>query len=281
MNIIIDSRESSLKKLFFDSNGNDNGNGNSNGNDNGNGNSNGNSNIKIEQLDIGDVIIKRQNKILCIIERKTYVDYASSIKDGRNKNQTYRIDEYMKNNPDVDIIYLIEGNSINEQQKTSTIGYSKISYDSVYSSLCNKMIKNDFKIVWCGTVNDSFYFINKLFSKYCEFYKGQEGREDHEGREAHEGREDEETYIDTIKLSKKNMMTPANYYICILSQIPSISTNIANIISFKYSSLKELINQLTINKDETIKIISNLTHSNSKRRLGMSVGNKLYEYLLA
>ena len=64
--------------------------------------------ITTERLDIGDIIIKDDNdKELLIIERKSIKDLMSSIKDGRYKEQSLRLNSSDIHNHN--IIYLIEG----------------------------------------------------------------------------------------------------------------------------------------------------------------------------
>ena len=47
--------------------------------------------LKIENLDLGDIIIKKDEKVILIIERKTLQDLYSSINDGRYKEQKVRL----------------------------------------------------------------------------------------------------------------------------------------------------------------------------------------------
>ena len=49
-------------------------------------------NIINKSLPIGDVILTKNDKELLIIERKTVKDLAASIKDGRYKEQSARLD---------------------------------------------------------------------------------------------------------------------------------------------------------------------------------------------
>ena len=74
-----------------------------------------NNNIKIEtqNLDIGDIQIiyiddNCMEHNLVIIERKTYDDLSTSIKDGRYKEQKNRILNSVSNN--IRKVYLLEGN---------------------------------------------------------------------------------------------------------------------------------------------------------------------------
>ena len=65
--------------------------------------------ISFETLDLGDIIIcDENNNEKLIIERKTLYDLASSIKDGRYAEQSYRLNNCELHNHN--IVYLIEGN---------------------------------------------------------------------------------------------------------------------------------------------------------------------------
>ena len=70
------------------------------------------SEITIKQLDIGDIIIENY-----LIERKTISDLAASIKDGRLREQKYRMKELNKK-----IIYIIEGTICTDFPKLKTNG---------------------------------------------------------------------------------------------------------------------------------------------------------------
>ena len=65
--------------------------------------------LQSENLPLGDIIICEDNgseKI--ILERKTLQDLAASIRDGRYKEQSFRLNECNLHNHN--IMYLIEGN---------------------------------------------------------------------------------------------------------------------------------------------------------------------------
>ena len=67
-------------------------------------------NIQIEtgSLPIGDILFLKDEKEILIVERKKASDLAASIKDGRYKEQSFRLDG--NELPNHNILYLIEGN---------------------------------------------------------------------------------------------------------------------------------------------------------------------------
>ena len=65
--------------------------------------------IEVVKLDIGDIsILDEKGEELLLIERKKLSDLAASIRDGRYKEQSYRLKGYSLHNHH--IIYLVEGN---------------------------------------------------------------------------------------------------------------------------------------------------------------------------
>ena len=65
--------------------------------------------ISVEQLCLGDILIRENGKDIILIERKTYNDLLSSIKDSRFSEQSYRLSNTSGLNTH-SIMYLIEGN---------------------------------------------------------------------------------------------------------------------------------------------------------------------------
>ena len=61
--------------------------------------------IKYENLDLGDIVIKYNNEVKYIFERKTIRDLSDSIKDGRYHEQKQRLKYAISNNIKVSYIF--------------------------------------------------------------------------------------------------------------------------------------------------------------------------------
>ena len=83
--IIIDSRELKLKEIISKDL---------------------NLNIEFKNLDLGDIVFKKNDKEILIVERKTINDLYSSIRDGRYKEQKIRL----LSNSNANLFYILEGN---------------------------------------------------------------------------------------------------------------------------------------------------------------------------
>lgn len=64
---------------------------------------------KTKYLDVGDFILSDFNKNSLIIERKTWADLSSSLKDGRYREQRSRLIQFQEQNISSKVFYIIEG----------------------------------------------------------------------------------------------------------------------------------------------------------------------------
>ena len=209
-----------------------------------------NDNYIFKNLDIGDIIFYYNEEIRYVIERKTICDLYSSIKDGRYKEQKARLfNNYSKNQ----IIYLLEG-SINDNKKIFNI-------DVIHGSIINMLLRDNIKIIQTNSIEETIKYI-KLIEKRLDTIDFFETKPIE--------------YCDTIKLKKKDNLTPERFQILQLAQIPGISINISKVIFNKYGNICKLIDYLKTNEDLTELI--NLKNSN--RKIGPKLATRLKEFLL-
>lgn len=118
-----------------------------------------------EVLPIGDVLIQtNEGKDVLIIERKTFADLLSSIKDGRYEEQSYRLLN-SSGFPPHSVFYLLEG--MFSQLHTGI--ESKI----IYSAMTSLQFFKGFSVHRAATVNESAEWILHLAEKIGrEFSKG-------------------------------------------------------------------------------------------------------------
>ena len=104
--------------------------------------------VEPKNLTLGDITIEKDGKELLIIERKTISDLASSICDGRYKEQSFRLTESPVLNHN--ILYLIEG-SLNDS--------CSLSKKALISSLISLWYHKGFTIFRTESVDDTAEFI--------------------------------------------------------------------------------------------------------------------------
>ena len=92
-------------------------------------------------------------------------------------------------------------------------------------------------------------------------------------------------YITTLKVKKKDNLTPKLCYQLQLNQIPGVSHNISSCIIEKYPSLVILVNAYNIldTDDKKINLLENMKYdisNNKKRKIGKVVSSRIYNYLI-
>ena len=88
-------------------------------------------------------------------------------------------------------------------------------------------------------------------------------------------------YVESLKPSKKGNMTPETCYIVQLTQIPGVSSTIAQRINEEYSNFRTLLNAFENSSTQKAKeeLLANLVLSTG-RRIGPAVSKKVYDFLL-
>ena len=220
-----------------------------------------NLNIKLEQLDMGDFIFKKNDEVVLLIERKSIPDLSSSIKTGRYREQKIRI--LNSSIPRERIIYLIEG-------RISDVG-KKYKYclpeSTLMSTIINLIARDNIKVLFTKDLEDTFKWLEIIYNKIednkltlnCDEQKIQ--------------------YLDSIKSVKKENMNPENCFILQLSQIPGVSIKIATQISQHYKSFKSLLtayDKLETTKEKELMLAE---IKNNNRKLGKVVSKRIFEYL--
>lgn len=199
-------------------------------------------NYKVENLMIGDFIIKNDDIIHFVIERKSIDDLVSSIKDGRFREQKQRLIDSI-GNPDK-IVYILEGNKNNKYSlPTSTIN----------SAIMNLLFKHNYKVIFTENQEDTLSNILLLYKKVKDkvFECSIEP-------------------INQIKLIKKKDSINNDIFINMLSVIPGVSILIARKINQEYKSLSNLINKFT-----EPELLSDLNITD-KRKLGKALSKKIH-----
>lgn len=242
MELIIDHREKDIKEYFI---------------------SKQLENVSYQNLDIGDIIFKKNNEIVLLLERKSLSDFSDSFKNGRYREQKIRI--LNSNLPKSKIIYLIEG----RMEKIVGSKINGLPKTTLISTLISLMIKDNIKIYQTANIKETCFFIHKIFYKMIKNPDLLEKKDSDPAMD----------YLSTIKLKKKDNLTPQICYLAQLSQIPGISNTIAKTIQTIYPNMIELCK--AIEKDN--QILLNLEYdiaNNKKRKIGKKTNQKIVTFLL-
>lgn len=228
-------------------------------------------------LPLGDIIIcNDKNEELIIIERKTVNDLASSIRDGRYNEQSYRLNNCEIHNHN--IYYLIEGSINSYNSRVSVNQKNCIDKRALLSSMTSISYFKGFSLYKTDSIDES-----------CEWILSMADKLHREKKEAYYNKKLEETskindnnddnYIIVSKRCKKDNINQSNIGGIMLSQIPGVSSSTASIIMEKYKNIKTLIKGLENNPnilDETIISIKN----NKERKINKTTCKNIYDYLI-
>jgi ERCC4-type nuclease len=233
-----------------------------------------------DNLEIGDISIKLNGKTIYLLERKTLEDLASSIRDGRYKEQSFRLNDYSLHNHH--ICYLIEGQL--SKYKVSKFSKNVINKKVIHSAMCSLSFYKGFSIFQTENMYDTADYIIHIFEKIkkenkCGCYSSAEEMSTSEEKiESTEEKQEEKKYTSCIKKLKKDYITPTNIHVVMLSTIPGVSDTIATIIMEKYKTISNLIFEYKQN-DKILKEFTYIKNDKSKK-LTKPVIKNLEEYLL-
>jgi ERCC4-type nuclease len=223
--------------------------------------------LQVLQLHIGDIIIcDNEGNELIVIERKTLNDLASSIKDGRYKEQGYRLDGLSQ--PNHNIFYLVEGTL-----QTYNPNKSRLERKALLSSFISITYFKGFSIHRTDNIMESAEWIlayaNKIQrEKSIPYYNDNNIIELKKTMD----------YVNVVTKVKMDNITKDNIGAIMLSQIPRVSSTIAIAIMEKYHTMYNLIIELNKNP----KMLENIKlETNGKfRKISKTAISNIYNFLI-
>lgn len=248
--------------------------------------------IVVEPLPLGDIIIttnRSDNQTIdnIIVERKSLSDLASSIKDGRYEEQSYRLNGLPHHNHN--IVYLIEGdlakfNSFKERIDKQTI-YSAMFSINYYKgfSLMRSTSMDETAFIVCNMA----YKIGKDPNKAPYFSQTSSvSNPDLESGHFEPGLIEPlpsthsltKDYCSVIKKVKKDNITEENIGEIMLCQIPGISSVTALTIMEKYKYLPNLVKCLQ-EDPECLNGISTTDANGKSRKISKTTIATIVKYL--
>ena len=226
--------------------------------------------ISSESLPLGDIIIKNSNnEEILIIERKKISDLASSINDGRYKEQSLRLQNV--NLANHNIIYLIEG-----KLETYKPKWGRIDKTALYSSIVTMNYYKGFSVIRSDNVSESAEYIiryaNKIHKcdKISPFYVN-----DSSASPNTEG----QAYTNVVKRIKKDNINTNNIHYIWLAQLPHVSNGVAEVIMGEYKTIWQLRDCLKENP-QCLDTITLKTTTGKTRKIGKNIVETIKTHLL-
>ena len=210
--------------------------------------------IKSERLPLGDIILHDPSqgqglglgRDIVMFERKTLADLAASIRDGRYKEQSFRLIEtaaasgFHKHN----IVYIIEGDLARYDER-----HSRITKTALQSAMVSLLYYKGFSVVRTMNVGETAEFILNFADKVAK--EGADGTKP--AYDVGSGSDDTTTtaaaaqaYSEvSAKKEKRDYITRENIGEIMLAQVPGVSAKMASAILAKYGgSMYEFLGDL-------------------------------------
>lgn len=233
--------------------------------------------IQSENLPLGDIIICADDgSEKVIIERKTLKDLAASIRDGRYKEQGFRLSAC--DLPNHNIFYLLEGNL-----QTYKASFSGVDKYALISAMVSITYYKGFSLYKANNLEESVEWLLQLAFKIekegGEPFYGKQSNISPLGPDLLGPESGPEPYSTVLKRTKKNNITLENIGEIMLSQIPNVSTVVAIAIMAKYKTLKNLLDALSLDKT-ALNSIKTANKTGQLRKINKTSIENIYNYLL-
>lgn len=224
-------------------------------------------NIEITNLSIGDYQFLINEELFIIIERKTITDYASSIKDGRLREQKKRL---LANCGNAFILYLVEGDLT---QNNKSFKYNKVEKNTIISSIVNIMMRDNINVFHTNDQDETIFFLKSIYRKL-----------DKQGNSFLHNKSDYNqdlvNNLDCSKSKSKNL-NPKLCFQMMLNCIPTISNKTSERISNKFGSIYNFILFLEgIDNNEKINTIVNIRmeDKDTTRKISKTSAENILKY---
>lgn len=217
----------------------------------------------VEQLDLGDILFRRGDETILIIERKTVDDLKASICDGRGREQKARL--LGSGTPTNRIMYLVEGDMTRSK-------VSGIPISTLLGSIINTQLRDDIKVYKTSGLCETAMYILKILDKLNKDGDGyfKEGPQ-------------KVQYAASLKKSKKANMTPEVWFTCQLTQIPQVTEKVADVIISRYPTLMSLLVEYQTTPDHLKqKLLSDIQYplsTGKMRRIGDKISERIYNFI--
>lgn len=176
--------------------------------------------LEVKRLHISDYAIMQGDKVLVAIERKSWRDLSSSIKDGRIENVNKLMS--LRESTGCKVIYLIEGRCRNKPSKR----FARIPYKSLLAHLDHLMLRDNIYVIYSNDEEDTAVRLIELCTNYLSLNLPVVGGSIEESQESQESRETKkELDILTTVVPKTDISIIYNLW----SAIPNITTKTATL----------------------------------------------------
>jgi len=226
---------------------------------------------KIDRLTVGDYAICYKKQIILVIERKTWCDLASSIRDGRKNNVNKLFD--IRDTTGCNLSYLIEGDAFPKPTKL----FSRFPAKNLRAHLDHLMFRDNIHVIHTkdceGTAYRLFelaknFISNKLFLKSIDdkLIVGAD-ESDVADNSPDDSPDNPDDHRDRLK---KKYVSQINKQEQMLRKLPHVGSIISNLLNENDVTIKGISN-----KKHSVDFISSLKYP-SGARIGFKKATKIF-----
>ena len=203
--------------------------------------------MRSEPLPVGDVILSSEDgkTDYIVFERKSLSDLAASIRDGRYKEQSHRLQAIpgMHNH---NVVYVIEGDFARYNER-----FSKIGKGALQSAMCSLNYYKGFSVVRTMSVMETYELVHSYANKlsvspapYGHYHVVATNADAVDA--AADADAETQSYCSVVKVKqvKCENITPQNIGEIMLCNIPGVSSKTAAAIMKQFPTLRTLMEAL-------------------------------------
>jgi len=202
--------------------------------------------LRSESLPVGDVIISSPDgeTDYIVFERKSLPDLAASIRDGRYKEQSVRL-QALPRVHNHNVVYIVEGDFSRYNER-----FSKIGKGALQSAMCSLNYYKGFSVVRTMSLSETHELIqsyaNKLAASPAPYGHYHTVTNDNGNGNGTKDKDADADYCSALRVKqvKCENITPQNIGEIMLCSIPGVSNKTASAVMKKYTTLRALIEAL-------------------------------------
>jgi ERCC4-type nuclease len=218
----------------------------------------------IKSLDIGDILITDENeKVYCIIERKSIKDLNASLKDGRYKEQKNRlINNFNKKH----ILYILE----------DYVSFESLDDKKLESAVIHSLFRDEIKFVFSRNLTDTYHIVNSIFDRVVKNPHYFEVSTESAGDVA---QIEQKPYFNMTTIKKSSNDDVRSIQKHMFCQIPGISEQTATSLCDHYGGLYKMIVSFQDKTEDVISRELNTLKCNN-RKISKRVVDNIIKYII-
>ena len=233
----------------------------------------------IVQLNVGDFQFWDDDRLLMVIERKTYADLAASIKDGRYAEQKFRLDE-LRCETGCSVVFFIEGKKPRKNSVVSGIPVGTLE-SALVSMNCNacsvftlETVQDCILALKCFLSMDDIAVMETENDTQCELLSLMHKKLSKKKNNTYNAAKMQQS-----KTKKKSHMTFENIFVqqlCMIHQ--SVSLKIAEKLVIEYGSWAGLLSAYERLEIEKRPLMVKDIRVDERRKVGPAASKHVYEF---